>query len=531
MAAETGFPLDRITTIRNGVNLDRFRLRDRAAARQALGLARREARVVGTVGRLVPVKDQATLVDAVGRARRGPGCAATLVIAGDGPERAALEARAARARRRRSGSSAIGLTWSRCSAPLDVFVLSSVSEGLSNTILEAMASGPPVVATRVGGADEMVEDGVTGVLVPPLGPAALAGGVCALCCRRGRGARAWARPAGAASKRSSRLAGHDEPLRSVVSRRGQRRRACPCGKPRRSRYTVGAGLTCAASPDASTICPGAPVSARMIQGDVRPHRASRARRRRRLDRRARRARPPPAGDHRSQRGRPPADDHRRRRSDDHVQRRDLQLPRAAARARGARPRASARRPTPRSCSRPTASGASTASRSFRGMFAFALWDAPTRSAVHRARPRRQEAAPLLDRPRRAGVRLRAQGVPGRSRRSRPEPNLEALSAYLNYQYVPSPLSAFKGVQQAAAGPLPARARTAACTVERYWKLSYATKRQICRRRRPARSSCDRLREAVAAAPDQRRAARRVPQRRHRLERRRGADGRPRRTRR
>jgi glycosyltransferase involved in cell wall biosynthesis len=52
-------------------------------------------------------------------------------------------------------------------AGLDIFVLSSVSEGLSNTILEAMATGLPVVATRVGGADELVLDGVTGLLVTP----------------------------------------------------------------------------------------------------------------------------------------------------------------------------------------------------------------------------------------------------------------------------------------------------------------------------------------------------------------------------
>jgi len=55
-----------------------------------------------------------------------------------------------------------------------VFVLPSKSEGISNTILEAMATGLPVVATRVGGNPELVVEGVTGELVPPENPAALA---------------------------------------------------------------------------------------------------------------------------------------------------------------------------------------------------------------------------------------------------------------------------------------------------------------------------------------------------------------------
>ena len=59
-------------------------------------------------------------------------------------------------------------------AALDVFVLPSQSEGLNNTILEAMAAGLPVVATRVGGADEMVIDGGTGLLVPPGSPEKMA---------------------------------------------------------------------------------------------------------------------------------------------------------------------------------------------------------------------------------------------------------------------------------------------------------------------------------------------------------------------
>jgi sugar transferase (PEP-CTERM/EpsH1 system associated) len=172
MTAGTGFPLQRITTIRNGVNLDRFQPGGAVAARLALGLPERGP-LVGTVGRLVPVKDQMTLVDAVAELRES-GSESTLVIAGDGPERAALQARA----------SAHGVDLrllgyrpdvEQVLAALDVFVLSSVSEGLSNTILEAMAAGRAVVATRVGGADEMIEDGVTGVLVPPSDSHALAG--------------------------------------------------------------------------------------------------------------------------------------------------------------------------------------------------------------------------------------------------------------------------------------------------------------------------------------------------------------------
>jgi glycosyltransferase involved in cell wall biosynthesis len=60
---------------------------------------------------------------------------------------------------------------------LDVFVLPSLAEGISNTILEAMASGLPVVATRTGGNPELVEDGETGTLVPPGDPDALADGM------------------------------------------------------------------------------------------------------------------------------------------------------------------------------------------------------------------------------------------------------------------------------------------------------------------------------------------------------------------
>lgn len=164
MARETGYPLDRITTIRNGVDLARFGAVSRADARRALGLDAGTP-VVGTVGRLVPVKDHVGLVEAMaGVCRSEP--RAVLLLAGDGPEQAAIEARVEALGLR----SSVRLLGHRPDvetvlAALDLFVLSSVSEGLSNTILEAMAAGAPVVATRVGGADEMVVEGATGLLV------------------------------------------------------------------------------------------------------------------------------------------------------------------------------------------------------------------------------------------------------------------------------------------------------------------------------------------------------------------------------
>jgi sugar transferase (PEP-CTERM/EpsH1 system associated) len=133
--------------------------------------------VVGTVGRLQTVKDQVNLVRAFAIAVRAgeAGRRLRLLVAGDGPQRAEVEAEIAAA--------GIGnITWlagERSDVPevmraLDVFALPSRAEGISNTILEAMASGLPVVATEVGGNAELVAAGETGLLVPPEDPARMA---------------------------------------------------------------------------------------------------------------------------------------------------------------------------------------------------------------------------------------------------------------------------------------------------------------------------------------------------------------------
>lgn len=169
---QIGFPLDRIQVIRNGVDLDRFTPRDSSSAKRALGLNPDEL-LIGTVGRLVPVKDQTTLIDALG-ILRDRGVPFSAAIAGTGPLRDQL-ARHAQALQLPQ----IHLLGNRHDIEsvlnaYDIFVLSSRSEGLSNTIQEAMASGLPVIATRVGGADELVQEHETGLLVPPKDPVAMA---------------------------------------------------------------------------------------------------------------------------------------------------------------------------------------------------------------------------------------------------------------------------------------------------------------------------------------------------------------------
>jgi L-malate glycosyltransferase len=174
MAEATKFPVDRIQVLRNGVDLGRFGLGSRVAARDALGLPL-DATVAGAVGRLVPVKDHVLLVEAAALLQR-QGLRPLVAIAGEGPSRSAIEERAAAL----GVADRLRLLGHRPDvetvfAALDVFVQPSRSEGLSNTIMEAMAASLPVVATQVGGADELVVDGVTGLLVQPGVAESLAG--------------------------------------------------------------------------------------------------------------------------------------------------------------------------------------------------------------------------------------------------------------------------------------------------------------------------------------------------------------------
>jgi glycosyltransferase involved in cell wall biosynthesis len=166
-----GVPEERFATVPNGVAPLSDRI-GRDAARAALGLDPRQP-VVLTVGRLTHMKGQWHLVDAVrGLLDRFPDLAVVLV--GHGPLRETLEKRAAGL----GVGGAVRFTGHRTDArrllaAADVFVLPSRHEGMPLVALEAMEAGLPVVATRVIGTEEVVEDGVTGALVRPGDPAAL----------------------------------------------------------------------------------------------------------------------------------------------------------------------------------------------------------------------------------------------------------------------------------------------------------------------------------------------------------------------
>jgi glycosyltransferase involved in cell wall biosynthesis len=182
----SGFSGQRIRVVYNGIESGTTPTDgDRRRARAALGMEP-SSFVVGTIARLDPVKDLMTLINGFETLAAGHD-AARLVIVGDGPERPALEARA-----RATGLGArIHFAGHRDDARallagFDLFVNCSTTEGVSLTILEAMAAAVPVVATRVGGTPEVVIDGCTGILAPARDARALAGAMSTLAAAAGR---------------------------------------------------------------------------------------------------------------------------------------------------------------------------------------------------------------------------------------------------------------------------------------------------------------------------------------------------------
>jgi glycosyltransferase involved in cell wall biosynthesis len=169
-----GIAQKKILLIENGVNLERFTTSTSPEAiKESLGI-KKEALVVGTIGALTREKGHQYLLRAALKVIRIYPKAIFLLV-GDGTERPNLEKTA----------SSLGIKNSvifagmRKDVPeilsiLNVFVLPSLNEGLPMALLEAHAARIPVVATRVGAIPDVLEDGVTGILIPPKDPQAIA---------------------------------------------------------------------------------------------------------------------------------------------------------------------------------------------------------------------------------------------------------------------------------------------------------------------------------------------------------------------
>jgi len=171
-----GVSARRISTIYNGVDLETYAPRDQEARRKEkakLGFSPGEV-LIGSVGTLYWVKNPETFLEAAALVLNKRNDVSFLWV-GDGPLKEKLQARA-----KELGLEKKALyLGSRDDVPnvlaaLDVFVLPSISEGLSYSILEAMASSLPVVATDVGGNSELIRDGESGYLIPPRSPKILA---------------------------------------------------------------------------------------------------------------------------------------------------------------------------------------------------------------------------------------------------------------------------------------------------------------------------------------------------------------------
>lgn len=218
---------DRIGVIYNGVDTRRFapRPEEHVRVRERLGVPAGRF-VVGTVGRMVPIKDHPTLLRAAEILVHG-GADVHVLLVGAGPElernQQIVKASAALAGR-------VTFTGASGDVPnvlqsMDAFVLPSISEGMSNTLLEAMATGLPVIATAVGGNPEIVEKDRSGALFRPGDAESLAAHLKQLAeseeFRRERGAAARRR----AEERFSlkrMLEDYSQMYRTLAARRGVR---------------------------------------------------------------------------------------------------------------------------------------------------------------------------------------------------------------------------------------------------------------------------------------------------------------------
>ncbi|MCS3904323.1 glycosyltransferase involved in cell wall biosynthesis [Methylohalomonas lacus] len=159
-------PTDRLHVVNNGITLEPGTT-DTSGVLDTIREFCREGFIIGAVGRLSREKGYVYLLESIARLHQG-GHRVRLVLAGDGPLKAELQEKAARLNIEDNVLFAGYLKDAgRCLHFFNVFVISSLSEGLPIALLEAMRASVPVVATRVGGIPEVLANGKSGILVLP----------------------------------------------------------------------------------------------------------------------------------------------------------------------------------------------------------------------------------------------------------------------------------------------------------------------------------------------------------------------------
>lgn len=198
---QVGAAPSRVSHISDGVDSLQFhpRLGPHAAVGPE-GFMRDDAFVIGSVGRMDEAKNDVTLVEAFLRLISSPHVAhgrLLLMIVGDGPMRAECQAMLERAGAgHRAWLPGERLDTAQLMRAMDLMVLPALAEGKGKVLLEAMATGLPVVATSVGVHKELVQPGLTGILVPPLSPDVMAAAIADYCRIPEMGARHGARARG-----------------------------------------------------------------------------------------------------------------------------------------------------------------------------------------------------------------------------------------------------------------------------------------------------------------------------------------------
>ncbi len=164
-SSKTGIDVSKVVVIYNGIDPDNLSILNKEESKGYLGFSK-DSIVIGSVARLDKVKDHSTLIEAFAKVSSvEKNC--ILLIVGDGPERRNIEKKV----------NDLGLNdrviltgftddVSRYLSAMDLFVQTSTEEGLSMTILEAMAAGLPIMVTPVGGNPELIQHGETGIFIP-----------------------------------------------------------------------------------------------------------------------------------------------------------------------------------------------------------------------------------------------------------------------------------------------------------------------------------------------------------------------------